>query len=127
MRGAELYDRVINWPSPAELTMMFGAAVVLITLAALLLSIGRLRVFARILGVLGMATIMVALFVIHEQSDKEKIGRYVTVTRMRYPEPTRFQIRVALLALQRPRRSRATPVAPRSWRGSPSWSRSWGG
>ena len=65
MRGAELYDRVINWPSPAELTMMFGAAVVLIALAAVLLSIGRLRVFARILGVLGVATIMVALFVVH--------------------------------------------------------------
>ena len=99
MRGAELYDRVINWPSPAELTMMFGAAVVLITLAALFLSIGRLRVFARILGVLGVATIMVALFVIHEQSDKEKIGQHITVTRKRYPEATRFQIRVALLAL----------------------------
>jgi tetratricopeptide (TPR) repeat protein len=99
MRGAELYDRVINWPGPAELTMMFAAAVVLISLAALLLSIGRLRMFARILGVLGMVSIMVALFVIHEQSDKEKIGQYVTVTRMRYPEPTRFQIRVALLGL----------------------------
>jgi Tfp pilus assembly protein PilF len=99
MRGAELYDRVINWPSPAELTMMFGAAVVLITMAVLLLSIGRLRVFARVLGVLGVVTIMVALFLIHEQSDTEKIGQYTTVTRMRHPDPTRFQIRMALAGL----------------------------
>src|SRR5262245_53728669 len=99
MRGAELYHRVINWPGTAELTIMFGAAVVLITLAVLLLSIGRQRVFARVLGVLGVVTIMVALFVIHEQSDTEKIDHYVTVTRMRHPEPTRFQIRMALPGL----------------------------
>jgi tetratricopeptide (TPR) repeat protein len=99
MRGAELYDRVINWPGPAELTMMFGAAVVLITLAALLLTIGRLRLFARTAGVLGVLAIMLSIFVIHEQTDQEKVGPYVTVTRWRYPQATRFQIRVALLGL----------------------------
>jgi tetratricopeptide (TPR) repeat protein len=99
MRGAELYDRVINWPGPTELTVLFGAAVVLITFAALLLSLGRLRTIARLIGVLGVMAIMVALFLIHEQTTSEKAGEYVTVTRSRYPEPTRFQIRVALLGL----------------------------
>jgi tetratricopeptide (TPR) repeat protein len=99
MRGAELYDRVINWPGPFELILMFCAAAVLITLAALLLSFGRLRVFARILGILGTIAIMLAIFVIHEQTEQEKVGPYITVTRARYPEPTRFQIRVALLGL----------------------------
>jgi tetratricopeptide (TPR) repeat protein len=42
---------------------------------------------------------MVAMFVIHEQTDQEKLSPSVTVTRSRYPEPTRFQIRVALLVL----------------------------
>ena len=99
MTFVELYDRAINWPGPVELTVIFGAALVLITLAALLLSIGRLRLFARIAGVLGVIAIMVAMFVIHEQSDQKKVGRYLTVTRSRYPEPTRFQIRVALVGL----------------------------
>jgi tetratricopeptide (TPR) repeat protein len=99
MKGAELYDRVINWPGPTELTVLFGAAVALIMLAALLLSLGRLRVIARVLGFLGLVAIMVAMFVIHEQTISEKIGDYVTVTRSRHPESTRFQIRVALLGL----------------------------
>jgi tetratricopeptide (TPR) repeat protein len=99
MRGAELYARVIDWPGQVELTVMIGAGLVLITLAALLLSIGRLQLFARTAGVLGVLAIMVAMFVIHEQSDQKKVGRYLTVTRSRYPEPTRIQIRVALLGL----------------------------
>jgi tetratricopeptide (TPR) repeat protein len=99
MRGAELYDRVINWPGPTELTFLFSAAVALIMLALLFLSLGRLRVFARVLGFLGLTAIMVAMFVIHEQTISEKAGDYVTVTHSRYPESTRFQIRVALLGL----------------------------
>ncbi|MFO0889739.1 MAG: tetratricopeptide repeat protein [Isosphaeraceae bacterium] len=99
MRGAELYDRVVNWPGPLELTAMFGAALVLIMLAALLLSFGRLRTLARTFGVIGVVTILVALFLIHEQTVKERVGEFITVTRYRYPASTRFQIRVALLGL----------------------------
>lgn len=99
MRGAELYDRVVNWPGPPELTALFGTALVLIMLAALLLSVGRLRILARALGILGVVTVMVTLFMIHEQSVQEKVGEFITVTRPRYPEATRFQIRVALLGL----------------------------
>ena len=99
MRGAELYSRVINWPGLPDLTIAFGVSVALIMVAALLLSIGRLRHLARIMGVLGVVVIMVSLFVIHEQTVKQKAGEFVTVTRYRYPEATRFQIRVALLGL----------------------------
>lgn len=99
MRGAELYDRVVNWPGPLELTVLFGAALVLIMLAALLLTIGRLRTIARALGILGLLTILVTLFLIHEQTVQERVGEYILVTRSRYPEATRFQIRVALLGL----------------------------
>jgi tetratricopeptide (TPR) repeat protein len=99
MIHAEWYGRFINWPGQVELTVVFGAALVLITVAALLLSIGWLRLFARAAGVLGVLTIMWAMFVIHEQTDQEKVGPNVTVTRSRYPAATRFQIRVALLVL----------------------------
>jgi tetratricopeptide (TPR) repeat protein len=99
MRAAELYDRVVNWPGQLELTLMFAAALVLVTFAAMLLSLGRLRVLARAFGILGVLTIMVALFVIHEQTDQEKVGEYITVSHPRYSASTRFQIRVALLGL----------------------------
>jgi tetratricopeptide (TPR) repeat protein len=99
MRGAELYDRVINWPGLPEMVISYGVAVGLIMIASLLLAIGRFRTFARVLGILGLLLILGTMFVIHEQTVKEKVGRYVTVTRYRYPETTRFQIRVALLGL----------------------------
>jgi lipoprotein NlpI len=99
MRGAELYDRLINLPGLLALAVALAAAVAMIVVAALLLSLGRLRKVARVFGVLGLVTIMVTLFVIHEQTIKERGGEFVTVTRYRFPEPTRFQIRVALLGL----------------------------
>ena len=99
MRGAELYDRVVNWPNPMQLALVFAAGAVLIMTATLLLSLGRLRVFARVLSILGVVAIMLAMFVIHEQTIRTKVGEYITVTGSRYPQPTRFQIRVALLGL----------------------------
>jgi tetratricopeptide (TPR) repeat protein len=99
MRSAELYDCVINGPGQVQLTVMFGGALLLITMAVILLSIGSSRLSARIAGVLGVIAIMVAMFVIHEQADQETFGPYITVTRWRYAEPTRFQIRVALIGL----------------------------
>jgi len=99
MRGAELYDRVINWPDHSNLTLMLLVGGALIAVAALLLSLGRVRILARGLGILGVVAIMLAMFIAHEQSEREKVGRFITVTRYRYPEPTRFQIRLALLGL----------------------------
>jgi small-conductance mechanosensitive channel len=99
MRGAELYDHVVNWPNPEQLAVVFAVGAALIMLATLLLSLGKLRLFARVLGILGVAAIMLAMFVIHEQTIRTKFGEYITVTRSRYPQPTRFQIRVALFGL----------------------------
>lgn len=99
MRGAELYNRVVNWPDHSVLTLMFLVGGALIALAAVLLSLGKFRFFARGLGILAIVVIMLAMFVAHEQTEKEKVGPYITVTRSRYPESTRFQIRLALLGL----------------------------
>jgi tetratricopeptide (TPR) repeat protein len=99
MRGAELYERLINWPDRQVLTVMFGAALALIVLAALLLALGRLRVIARIIGVVAVAMIMLALFVIIEQTETEKVGPYISVTRFRAPDMMRLQIQIVLLGL----------------------------
>ncbi len=98
-RGAELYDRAVNWPNPVHLAVVFMVAAFLIMLAALLLSLGKWRIFARVLGIGGVAAIMLAMFVIHEQTVQSRVGNYITITRSRYPQQTRFQIRVALLGL----------------------------
>lgn len=99
MRGAELYEWVVNWPGLPEMVIAYAAAVALIMFASALLALGRYRNFARMLGILGLLLILGTMFIIHEQTIKEKVGEYVTVTRYRYPESTRFQIRVALLGL----------------------------
>ena len=99
MRGADLYEQVINWPGLPEMVVAYGVAVGLIMIASMLLAIGRYRIFARILGILGLLLILGTMYIVHEQTVKEKVGQYVTVTRYRYPEATRFQIRVALLGL----------------------------
>ena len=99
MSGADLYYRAVNWPNTMQLAVVFAVGALLIMLATLLLSVGKLRAFAHLLGVLGVAAIVLAMFVIHEQTIRTKVGQYITITRSRYPQPTRFQIRVALLGL----------------------------
>jgi tetratricopeptide (TPR) repeat protein len=98
-RGADLYERLVNWPNQMQLGLVFSISVLLIMLAALFLSMGRFRVPVTVLGVCGLAGIMLAMFVIHEQTVQTQVNRYVTMTRSRYPQSTRFQIRVALLGL----------------------------
>jgi tetratricopeptide (TPR) repeat protein len=98
-RGAELYYRVVNWANTMQLAEVFALGALLIMTATLLLSLGRSRLFARVIGILGVAAIMLSMFVIHEQTIRTSFGEYITVTRSRYPQPTRFQIRVALIGL----------------------------
>ncbi|MGC1721775.1 MAG: hypothetical protein WA746_22545, partial [Isosphaeraceae bacterium] len=47
MRGAELYDHVVNWPNPEQLAVVFAVGAALIMLATLLLSVGGLRLDRR--------------------------------------------------------------------------------
>src|SRR3954468_10092079 len=99
MKGAELYQRLINWPDRPMLTIIFGAALALIVLASLLLALGRSRLFARILGVVAVVMIMLVLFVVLEQTETEKVGQYISVTRYRVPDMLRFEIQIVLLSL----------------------------
>jgi Tfp pilus assembly protein PilF len=99
MRGPQIYDRLVDWPDQNFLIAMFAIGVGMIVVSTILLSIGKQRWVARGLGIAGVLTLMLAMFVIHEQTDREKIGEYVTVSHTRYAEATRFQIRVALIGL----------------------------
>jgi tetratricopeptide (TPR) repeat protein len=99
MRSIELYNRVIGWFDQAGITQLFSWGVAAILIAALLLSIGRLRALAHTLGVVGVLTLMFALFLIHEQQVVERKDEFVTIKHWRYSEAARFQARVALLGL----------------------------
>jgi tetratricopeptide (TPR) repeat protein len=99
MKGAELYERLINWPDRQMLTVLLGAALSLIVLASILLALGRFRLLARIIGVVAVVMIMLDLFIVLEQTVTEKVGPYISVTRYRAPDTTRFQIQIVLLSL----------------------------
>ena len=77
MRGAELYDRVINSPGLPDLTIAFGVSVALIMLAALLLS-DRSAQGSRegAWACWGLLAIMVSL-VRHPRADHQAEGRRV--------------------------------------------------
>lgn len=99
MRGIELYDRLLDVPDPTAVAQLFYAGVFLVIAAVVLLSLDRIRYFARGLGIVGVLCFMLALFLIHEQKVQERKDAHVTVTHWRYPRAVRFQVRVALLGL----------------------------
>ncbi|ODU01436.1 MAG: hypothetical protein ABS79_01645 [Planctomycetes bacterium SCN 63-9] len=99
MPGADLYARVINWPGPLVLSAMFITGAALIIAATVLLSWDKWRNFARILGVIGVLIVMLTLLDIHEQKVVDQPTPELKVVRYKFPEATRFQIRVALLSL----------------------------
>jgi tetratricopeptide (TPR) repeat protein len=95
----ELYSRLIETPGLSELGWTVIAGASLILAAAALLAFNKIRYFARGMGIVGVLVIMGALFVVHEQTVTERITNYVSVTRPRYPEDLRFQIRAVLIGL----------------------------
>jgi tetratricopeptide (TPR) repeat protein len=99
MSGAALLDRVINWPSPTALFVTLGAAVALIVIAAVLLSLGKLRTFARGLGVVGLVLILLVLVLVHEQKITQHQSVRVLVTTSRYSERIRSLAAGALVGL----------------------------
>jgi len=99
MPGADLYARVINWPGPMVLSSMFIFGAGLIIAATFLLSLDRWLLFSRILGTAGVVIVMLTLLDIHQQTVVEHPTPELSVTRHKFPEFTRFQIRVALLSV----------------------------
>ena len=99
MLVSEMYARLIEWPGEKELSAIILVGVALLVLASLLLAVGWLKGFARLLGILGVLAVMAALFAAHEQQYVEKISPMVTSTRTKLPEEVRTQIRIALVGL----------------------------
>jgi tetratricopeptide (TPR) repeat protein len=64
-----------------------------------MLASGKLRWLARFLGVVGIAVAMLVFWAFREQTNTEKQGPRVTVTTVRYTEPTRIAAGLALLLL----------------------------
>jgi tetratricopeptide (TPR) repeat protein len=64
----EYYYRVINWPTPRGLTIAFAIGFALLIVAAVILALGRLRRFARAVGVVGMVIIVVVMAIVPLQT-----------------------------------------------------------
>jgi Flp pilus assembly protein TadD len=99
MTLVDFYDRVVNWPGRTELTVGLGAGIAILCVAALLLSMGKYRRFARGLGIVGLLVLMALLWVVREQTITEKYGPRITVTRNRFSPRIRQATTAALVAL----------------------------
>jgi tetratricopeptide (TPR) repeat protein len=97
--GLELFDRAVNWPGPRGMAWAAAAGVAVVLIAGLLLALGRLRVLARVLGVLGLLPPLLVLIISLLQTQTERPAAGITVVRPRYPENVRFWARVGLLGL----------------------------
>jgi tetratricopeptide (TPR) repeat protein len=99
MNLADYYYRMINWPGRTAELVTLAVAVALLVLAAVILSMGKLRKFARALGIVGVVVIVALLWIVREQTVKVKKGEYITVTTHRYSERTRLALLIGLVAL----------------------------
>ncbi len=101
MIGQQSLERLINGPSAAALAGAAGVGAVLVLTAfgVLLLSAGKRRWIAGILGVLGLSTTFAVIYLVHTQTLKTRESESVTVTRPRYPESIRSLARGAMIGL----------------------------
>jgi Tfp pilus assembly protein PilF len=99
MNLTDYYYRVINWPGRTALLVTLGAALALMTMAAVILSMGKLRRFARALGLVGVIVLVALLWIVREQTVTVKKGAHITVTTHRYSQRARVALLIGLVAL----------------------------
>jgi len=99
MSLAQIYDRVINWPGQTGLISALSAAVGLVLIAVVLLAFGKLRRFARGLGIISLVLLMGVLWFFHEQTITEQPGPHVTVVRYTHSGWVRLQTDFVLIAV----------------------------
>jgi tetratricopeptide (TPR) repeat protein len=99
MNLADYYQRIINWPGRTAEWIALVTAVAFVVMAAVILSMGMLRRFARGLGIVGVVLIVALLWIVREQTVSVKKGPHITVTTHRYSERTRLALLVGLVAL----------------------------
>jgi tetratricopeptide (TPR) repeat protein len=98
MKFSELYNRVLDSPTPTRLAVALGLAALMV-IAGLLISFGRHRWLARGLSALGLVLIMLVLFAVRQQTATEKVSDVVTATRPRYSERVRLYAGAGLLGV----------------------------
>jgi tetratricopeptide (TPR) repeat protein len=99
MNLTDFYHRVINWPGRTAELVTLGAAVTLLAMAAIILSMGKLRRFARALGIVGVVVIVALLWIVREQTVTVHKGPQITLTTHRYSQSARNVLLVGLVAL----------------------------
>jgi len=99
MSLAQFYDRVINWPGKTGLVAALSVAGGLFLIAVVLLAFGKLRRFARGLGIISLVLLMGVLWFFHEQTITEKQGPHVTLIRYTHSGLVRLQVDAILITV----------------------------
>ncbi len=99
MSSLELYNRVVGSLDQASMLYFFVGGATAIAIAAILYAIGRLRLLATGLGVLGVLSLMIGLVMIHQAKVVDRRDEFVTVRHWRFSELVRLEARAALLCL----------------------------
>ncbi|MFI5461146.1 MAG: tetratricopeptide repeat protein [Isosphaerales bacterium] len=95
----DYYDRLINWPGRMGLIVALSATGALLVAAIVLLAFGKVRRFARALGLVGVVLLMVVLWFFHDQTITEKQGPHVTLIRYTHSRLVRLQVDAVLIGL----------------------------
>ena len=97
MRLAELYERAVNWPKPSAIFIAIVIALLIGLIGFIIFYTQRVR-FGRILGIVGVLTIMGGLFVLTEQTFTERQSNDITIKRYRFRDQTR-QVMFAVMTI----------------------------
>jgi tetratricopeptide (TPR) repeat protein len=99
MIAAQIFQRIVNAPSPAGVAIASAVAVALLILGCGMLAAGKKRWLGGGLGALGFLTILAALMLVEAQTVQTREGESITVTRPRYSEGARRLARLGLIGL----------------------------
>jgi tetratricopeptide (TPR) repeat protein len=84
MNLAAKYYELVNWPGKSTLIMIFAVGLVLLVTAGTALALGKVRWFARGLGIVGLVLIVLVLFIVPQQTISLGWLYGIELTRPRY-------------------------------------------
>ncbi len=96
---AQIFQRILNGPSPIGLAIAAAVGVALLLVAGWILAAGRPRPLCGALAAVGLAIVLAVLALIDAQTVQFRVGESVTVTRPKYAEGKRPLARAGLIVL----------------------------
>jgi Tfp pilus assembly protein PilF len=99
MTAAQIFQGILNGPSPTGLAVAAAVGVVLLLVAGWMLAAGKPKWLSGALSAVGLVTILAVLVLVNAQTVRYRSGESVTVTRPKYTEGQRAWARAGLITL----------------------------